>query len=64
MSLAADLDDLASAARALRDQLGAPPPVDDLRALRAWRAAAELASGRYTLAAASVERTARRAKTP
>lgn len=64
MSLDADLDALAVAARALRDQIGEPPQVDDLRALRAWRAACELAAGRYTLAVAAIERTARRAKTP
>ena len=63
MSLDADTDALAAAARALRDQLGEPPPVDDLRALREWRAACGLAAGRYTLAAA-LERTARREKTP
>jgi hypothetical protein len=53
-------DALAAAARALRDQLGAVPPVHDLHALRAWRAAASLAAGRYELAAATLERAARR----
>lgn len=60
MTLDPEHDALAAAARALRDQLGAVPPVHDLHALRAWRAAASLAAGRYELAAAALERAARR----
>lgn len=59
MTLDPEHEALAAAARALRDQLGAPPPVHDLHALRAWRAATSLAAGRYELAAAAIERAAR-----